>query len=155
MNKIEMQSQLLKRKAQLLFLACGASVIMSGCVKGEPTSLLEGTLLEGACIGTVDNNYTTILQASRKDASSDSSHYHYKDVLTGEVLTDYANCISSNIRICESINVTGSVLEYLTEEELKAATVGELTNGDYVNIFMRINLEDKTLNDAENTKTLK
>jgi hypothetical protein len=138
----------LKKRILILLKIAAMLATLSGCF-GKSNSkdhALEGTLLDKAVVGTVDDN-TAFLRAKNSKANGNfgcdadasiPSHQHYTDIINGEVLTDSDDCINSNTRKCEGIEIIDDILSALTPEELEKAINNGLTNQDLIDILTRI-----------------
>ena len=138
-----------KAKTKLCALALAGTLMityLTGCSGKNSKNLLEGTLLNNCVVTEIDGTMTIL----KKNYSS--GHYHYTDIVGGILYTD-ANACQDDRYIKMSSPQFDSIVDYLTEDELKKASAGELTREDIVGIVYRIN----TLaieNDTENSLTL-
>lgn len=159
MNKFneKLNSKLTKTKLfkRGVALALAATTVgsLAGCGKKAP---LEDTILENSVVALVDGDYEIlkVVKSSYCYVTDDSNiessydHQHYQNVVTNEYLVDNEDCRQFIIRgvwenqlaISRYAEITDikSITDYLTEEELKKANDGSLTDEDIIKIVARI-----------------
>ena len=140
-----------------LGLVATSIISFSGC-KNNKNYVLENTTFANTVVGYVSNDIGSEVRflrisdsRSRYDLFND--HTDYRDIINGEYITDSSDCpltyTGSYMRVLrtvtkvDSIDICGTLFQFLTEEELELVLNGKEDEINVPNILIRIREELK------------
>ena len=136
-KNLKINQKLMTKLSACVLVGSLTAMTLTGC-SNDKDNLLEGTILEKACVITFEDG-------SKEIAVSDAyckydNVFLYYSIVSGEYFSD-DEC--PHIGMSETIHkydiVQAEVItKYLTADDLTKASQGELTNDDVINIVTRV-----------------
>lgn len=142
----------MKKSTRLAAMALALGITVgstSGCSNKKDSYLLQETIFDKTIVANVNGNIAFVRpESSRVDClgfieGAADEHIHYFDIISGQWITNSEYCVNrTGVLKNFDIEEMGSMLEYLTEEEMKKANEGSLTEDDIIAIMYRIKQSD-------------